>query len=120
MNTSLIGNWKLAGDTNDSSGNGNHGQQSSILVPNSSSLQIGTNDFSISARIFTEERLGDPIGDIVVKFDADRRNGFNLGLKRHSGSGTSLTNYRNVHFGIDNGYLDPEWTDCGQLVMPCS
>ncbi len=139
MSTSLIGSWKLAGDTNDSSGNGNHGQnrgadltapgpdqqpnsaarfdgqQSYILVPNSSLLQIGTDDFSISARIFTEEHVDDPIGDIMAKFDANRRNGFNLGLKRHSGSCTSLANYRNVHFGIDNGHLEPEWTDCGQL-----
>ena len=83
--------------------------------PSSSSLQIDTNDFSISARIFTEERLDDSIGDIVAKFDADRRNSFNLGLQRHSGSGTNLANYRNVHFGIDDGHLAPEWTDCGQL-----
>ena len=139
MAATLIGHWPLAGDTQDASGNGNHGhnhgadltaqgpnQQSNsaarfdghdsfILVPNSPSLQLGTDDFSIAAKIHTEALLDDPIGDLLEKFDPDQRRGFNLGLKRHSAACSSLANYRNVHFGIDNGHVDDQWTDCGQL-----
>ena len=139
MNPTLIGHWPLAGDTQDCSGHGNHGRdqgavgtapgpdqspngaarfdgrESHILVPNSPSLQLGTDDFSISAKVYTEAQIDDPIGDIMAKFDPDRRRGFNLGLKRHSAACTSLANYRNVHFGIDDNHRDPEWTDCGQL-----
>ena len=138
MDSSLIGHWKLAGDTQDSSGSENHGQnrgadltapgptgepnsaarfdgrESSIVIPNSQSLQFGTDDFSIAVKVFTEKNVDDPIGDIVSKFDTENRNGFNFSVKRHS-SCTSLSNNRNLHFGIDNGHIEPEWTDCGRL-----
>ena len=138
MTAALVGHWRLAGDTLDSSGNDNHGENrgadltasgpdgkdrgaaafdgrhNSILVPDSPSLRTGTQDFSIAARIYTDAEIDDPIGDIATKFDPQSRNGFNLGLKRHSAACTSLSNYRNLQFGIDDGELDPQWTDCGQ------
>lgn len=138
MTAELIGHWCLAGDTLDSSGNGNHGENrgadltaagpdgknggaaafdghhSSILVPDSPSLRTTTQDFSIAARIYTDAEIDDPLGDIATKFDPHNRNGFNFGLKRHSAACTSLSNYRNVQFGIDDGVLDSQWTDCGQ------
>ena len=75
MDSSLIGHWKLAGDAQDSSGSENHGQnrgadltapgptgepnsaarfdgrESSIVIPNSQSLQFGTDDFSIAVKV---------------------------------------------------------------------
>ena len=133
----LIGHWPLAGDAMDASGHGNHGENrgadlgaggppglggaaafdgrgSEILVPDSPSLRTGTGDFSIAAHVYTAAEVDDPIGDIATKFDPERRNGFNLGLKRHSAACSSLSNYRNLHFGIDDGRVDPAWTDCGR------
>ena len=138
MSADLIGHWPFAGDARDISGNGNHGEnrgadlmasgpigqangsagfdgrRSEILVPGSPSLATGGEDFSIAAHIYTEANIDDPLGDIVAKFDPQQRNGFNLGFKRHSAACTSLANYRNLHFGIDDGRVDPAWIDCGQ------
>ena len=132
MKPTLIGHWPLTGDTRDVSGNGNHGdnrgadlsapdgarfdgRSSHILVPDSPSLRLGTDDFTLSARVYTERQVDDPIGDILSKYCPDQRRGFSLGFKRHSAACTSLANWRNVHFGIDAGHIDDAWTDCGQL-----
>ena len=85
----LIGHWKLAGDCQDYSGMGNHGQNHGvgleakgvdgspggaglfdgrsdyIEVPNSPSLNLGAGDFSIAVWVKTYEKLDDVIGDIV-------------------------------------------------------
>ncbi|MCH2661325.1 LamG domain-containing protein [bacterium] len=138
MTATLVGHWPLAGDTHDVSGNGNHGEnrgvdltasgpdgrdgsaavfdgrQSAMLVCDSPSLRTGSEDFALAAHIYTEAMVDDPLGDIATKFDPQRRKGFNFGLKRHSAACTSLANYRNLQFGIDDDALDPEWTDCGQ------
>ena len=131
---SLIGHWKLAGDATDSSGNGNHGadlsasgfdgrpntaagfdgRSSLILVPHTRSLDLGADDFSITARIHTDPDVDDAIGDVVSKYDPSARRGFNLNVVRHAGVVTSQSNNRNVHFGIDNGVVDSEWTDRGR------
>lgn len=42
------------------------------------------------------------------------RRGFNLRITHHTGVTTSQPNTRNVHFGIDNGRLEAEWTDHGR------
>lgn len=134
----LIGHWKLAGNTQDTSSNGHHGhsedvdlsapgpdglahgaarfngKKSRIIVPDSPSLHLGTDDFTVCAKIFTEPQIDDSIGDIITKFDPTQRRGFNLGFKRHSAACNSLANYQNLHFGIDNGQLDATWTDCGR------
>ncbi|NKB66113.1 MAG: hypothetical protein GKR89_03545 [Candidatus Latescibacteria bacterium] len=132
MQPSLIGHWPLSGDAQDHSGQGNHGDNrganldasdgarfdgrtSHILVPDSPSLQLGPDDFSISAQVYTQAQVDDPLGDILSKFCPDQRRGFSLGFKRHSAACTSLANYRNLHFGIDAGHIDDTWTDCGQL-----
>jgi hypothetical protein len=135
MDNSLAGHWKLAGDLLDSSGNQNHGEgydmdvdasdreststefngrSSFISIPKSESLLPGTGDFSICAFVHTEKSIDDPIGDIVSCFDPISRRGFNLNVKRHSAAPGSLSNYRNVHFGIDNGDTSSTWQDCGR------
>ena len=138
MEPTLVGHWKLAGDVDDHSGNENHaenqgadlsatgpdgqvgmaaafdGRTSFLSIGKSASLQLGESDFTVSAIIHTEPSVDDPIGDIVGNFDADERRGFNLNVKRHSAAASSLSNYRNLQFGIDNGTATPEWTDCGR------
>jgi len=134
----LIGYWKLGGDCQDYSGRGNHGQNHGadltaagpggqpgtaapfdgrdafIEVAPSPALDLGTGDFSISVWIHTEEVLDDVLGDLVSQYDPGRRRGFNFSLKNHAGMTSSQSNYRNVHFGLDDGKIDPAWTDCGR------
>lgn len=138
LDDGLVGYWKLAGDCKDYSGNDNHGtchgvlldgagpdgtrgqaalfngRDSYIEVPHSSSLDFGTDDLSISLWVKTHDSLDDVIGDILSKFDPDRRRGINFGVIHHAGSTSSQSNYRNVQFGIDDGRTEQEWTDCGQ------
>jgi hypothetical protein len=90
----LIGHWKLAGDTKDSSGLGNHGENHGadltapgpdgkpngaarfdgkkvyIQVPASKSLNLGTNDFTLAVWAHTDEKLDDVLGDVVSKCNA--------------------------------------------------
>jgi hypothetical protein len=139
MTAVLLGHWPLAGDTLDVSGNGKHGENrgadltavgltgrvstaaafdgrnSEILIPDNALFRTGMRDFSLTTHIYTEAEVDDPLGDIASKYDAEHRNGFTLGLKRHSAACASLANYRNVHFGIDDARVDAAWTDCGQL-----
>ena len=92
MEPTLIGHWRLAGDAEDASGNGHHGQNwgadlqapgpagqangaaafdgraSFIVVPHRPSLQLGTDDFSLSVNVYSEEHVDDSIGDIAAKF----------------------------------------------------
>lgn len=133
----LIGHWKLAGDTKDSSGQGNHGtnhgarldapgpdgrpnsaasfdgRKAYIQVPASKSLSLGTGDFTLAAWVHTDDKLDDVLGDLVSKFDPAARRGFNWCIKNGAGMTNSQANYRNVHFGIDAG-SEPKWNDRGR------
>ncbi len=131
-----LAHWKLEGDFLDASGNQNHGKNhdvsftniggqtaarfdgrsSWIEVMSSSSLQIGTNDFSITAwvRLPDETEQDDVYGDILSQFDPRTRRGFNLRITHNAGLTTSQANSRNVHFGVDNGQLEAGWTDHGR------
>jgi len=134
----LIAHWKLAGDAKDHSGNENHGRSHGvdfcapgpdgkvggaagfdglsdyIEVPHSKSLQLSTGDFSVSVWVHTEKDLDDVVGDIVSKFDPAGRTGFNFSIQNYAGVTCAQSNYRHVHFGIDAGRIDAEWTDCGR------
>ena len=134
----LIGHWKLTGDAKDSSGNNNHGRNhgvdlkaigpdgkasgaagfngrnSYIEVPHSKSLQLGQGDFSMATWVHTEKKLDDAIGDIVSKFDPHSRTGINFSLQNNAGVASAQSNYRHLHFGIDAGKIDSQWTDCGR------
>ena len=126
----LIGHWKLTQNCEDSSGNKNHGinhgvlwdeerkavfngRDSFIEVPHTELLALGSADFSICALVQTEKDTADVIGDIGSKFDYEARKGFNFNIKTHTGMCSNQTNFRNVHFGIDNAVADEKWTDCG-------
>ena len=91
---SLVGYWPLRGDCLDHSGHGlngiNHGvklessefdgRSAYIEIPNAAALAFAGGDFSIAAEIYTEKGLDDCLGDIVSKFAATDRRGFNLTL----------------------------------------
>ena len=135
----LVGHWTLVGDVLDHSASGNHGRghsldlmaagpegtsgraarfdgrSSYVEIPNSASLQFGTHEFSISLWVHTEEELGDVLGDLLSKYDPDIRKGFNFSIQNYAGVTSSQSNYRHVHFGMDNGADAAEWIDHGQL-----
>lgn len=126
----LIGHWPLTSDGRDHSdvGHATHahrvafendgalfnGRDSEIRVSDHPALALGANDFTISAHVHTEETLSDVIGDIASKFDPIARRGFNFNIVEHQGMATCQANYRNVHFGIDDGKQDDGFTDCGR------
>jgi hypothetical protein len=137
----MLGRWRLSREVSDSSGRGNHGRNhgaeltasgpkgepstaarfdgktSWIEVPANSSLGVGVHDFSVAAWVHVsgDDELDDGYGDIVSQYDPETRRGFSLSITHNSGVTSNQSNTRNVHFGIDNGQLDAEWTDHGQV-----
>lgn len=126
----LIGHWPLTGDGKDRGPFGHasavrnvrfasdaahfNGCDAMIRVGDHLSLKLGTRDFTVSAHIHTEAHSGGVIGDILGKFDPVTRRGFNLAVVDHQGTATCQGNYRNVHFGIDDGRQNYELVDCGR------
>jgi outer membrane protein assembly factor BamB len=133
----LVGHWKLAGDTKDYSGNGNHaknhgvdlkptgpdgrpggaglfnGRDSFLEVPASPSLKLGKSDFSVAAWVYTNRDLDDVPGDIVSQYDPVRRRGLHLTLKSNAGVTFNQANDRHLQFGIDDN-RETAWVDCGR------
>ncbi|MCC6126996.1 MAG: hypothetical protein IT426_18715 [Pirellulales bacterium] len=132
----LLGHWKLLGDCRDYSEKGNHGtgknvdftegpdgsargaasfngRDGYIEIPDAESLHLGKTDFSLAAWVKPETVMRGIFGDIVSKFDAAKRRGFNFHLAGSSSGYSSMCDARHVHFGIDDGYLGP-WEDCGK------
>jgi hypothetical protein len=123
----LIGHWKLQGDCRDYSGNGNDGvnhgvelnsgafdgEHAYIEVPASKSLKLGTGDFSICARIYTEKQLDDIVGDLLDKYDPAARRGITLSINSSAGGFQSQGTDRHIYFGIDNAQAS-DWQDCGR------
>lgn len=124
----LVAHWPLALDARDTSGNGHHGRNRGVRftadgaqfdgragyieVPDHPALQLGTGDFTITARIHTERDLDDVVGDIASKYDPVARRGFTFGVKTNAVT-FSQANDRHLQFGIDNGRTG-EWQDCGR------
>ncbi|MHB1455545.1 MAG: LamG-like jellyroll fold domain-containing protein [Armatimonadota bacterium] len=130
-NSKLIGYWKLQGDCTDHSGAGNNGvnhnvdlsdgnsagfkgTDSCIEIPNSHSLELGKGDFSISAWIKCESGAR-VVGDIVSKFDSKSRTGLNFHIPSSASGHSSVSDTRNILFGIDAG-VEGQWEDCGRPV----
>jgi len=93
------------------------GIDSVIEVADHPDLHWGRGDFSIALWLHTRSGAdgGDIVGDLVSKFDPDTRRGLNLIVSTHTGvTQTTQSNYRQLQFGIDDGHLDPAWTDCGR------
>jgi len=94
-----------------------NGTGSPIELTDPDELRFGTGDFSIALWLHTKSGAegGDNIGDLVSKFDPDTRRGWSLIASTHTGvTQTTQSNYRHLQFGIDDGHLDPAWTDCGR------
>lgn len=131
-----IAHWKLAGDARDSGSSGLHGENHGvkfetlkpgparpvgvfggrgefISVPHAKPLGLGAGDFSISLWLHTDKDLDDDLGDLVSKFDPASRTGFHLSLRNNTGTTNSLSNQRQLQFGIDNG-TEPVFTDVGR------
>ena len=127
---SLVAHFPLTADAVDISGTGLRGdargvafrdgaawfdgRNAQIEVPDHDALHLAAKDFTICASIRTEQVLDTVLGDILCKYDSAARKGFNVGLMNYSGVTSSSANWRNLFFGIDNGKLDAEWTDCGR------
>jgi len=91
------------------------GERSIIRIPNSPALKLGADPFTISAWVHTDGTTTDVPGDILSQYDPATRTGFHLGIYTHGGVTNSQSNSRQLHFGIDQGILEPEFTDHGQL-----
>ncbi len=135
----LVGHWPLRDDTQDASssklktiatgidfGEGADtrgqirgarfdGRTSIVEVAPVDHLKLGTTPFSISLWAHTDEDLGDTLGDLVSCYDSKERRGFHLGIYNHGGVTNSQPNSRQVHFGIDQGRVENEFTDHGRL-----
>lgn len=128
LGVGLIGHWPFDKDCEDHSDSGLtvrpvnvaldaegarfNGLDSCMLVQDHPALRLGTGDFSVAVWIQTD---GDVVGDILCRFDPDARRGFGLSVVTNSGvTSTAQANYRNLHFGIDQGRSDANWRDEGR------
>lgn len=125
----LLAHWPLDADARDASGNNLHGtaygvrftgrgaefdgRSSRIEVPSSPALEFGTRDFTIAAEVELEADLDDLAGGILMKYDPARRRGLVLAM-RESSVTTAQANFRNLHFGIDDGRGGENWADEGR------
>ena len=128
----LVAHWKLDGDCRDGLGNhhGNsrrltfeqgvdsraggaavfNGTDSTIEVPDADDLNFGMEPFSILLWLKLKEEMNSAPGDIISKFDAPLRRGFNLSLLGNSSGYSSYGDREGLHFGIDNG-ISGSWLD---------
>ena len=122
-NRALIAHWPLAGNSEDAC-KGHHGVQRNVLctkgpggkpntaalfngrdslieVTDASVLQLGCDEFSISAWIKCAKPMCGAFGDVLSKFDAGRHCGLNLWVSGGSASYSALSETRHIHAGID-------------------
>ncbi|MEZ6054220.1 MAG: LamG-like jellyroll fold domain-containing protein [Planctomycetaceae bacterium] len=92
-----------------------NGVTSQIEIPSGVSPALGTDDFTIAVWVNVDDATGDLPGEILSQYDASTRTGFRLGIDSRPGVTSSQANWRNVHFGIDNGSTPGDWTDHGRL-----
>ena len=131
----LIAHWKMDGDCQDAVGvhhgedhgvkfvegrDGRpqgaaqfNGEDSFIEVSDDEDLHFETREFSIALWVNLAEDLTSVIGDLLTKYDPDRRKGFNFGIKGSSPAYCSMSDAKNLHFGIDNA-INGSWLDCGR------
>jgi hypothetical protein len=91
------------------------GRRSVLEAADHPTLRFGTGDLTVAAWVRSDLPDTDVVGDIVSKFDPQRRRGAVLSIVTNGGvTSTAQANYRHLHFGIDDGRVDPAWTDCGR------
>lgn len=102
------------------------GVSSHIEVDDHPEIRFNDTDFSLSLWLHTQDSSGggDIVGDLISKFDPDKRRGMNLICSTHTGvTQTTQSNYRHLQFGVDCANLSPQWIDCGRpgnAVMVCA
>lgn len=78
--------------------------------------RLNTDDaMTIAAWVHTETHLPGVVGDIASKFDFARRCGWTLGVIDNQGVASSQANYRNLHWGMDDGGMPGRFTPTGAL-----
>ncbi len=92
-----------------------NGRTSQVEIPVETAPALGTGEFSIAVWVNVDDARDDLPGEIISQYDPDTRKGFRLGIDSRPGVTSSQANWRNVHFGIDNGSMPGEWTDHGRL-----
>jgi len=134
MSAPLLAHWPLAGHARDLAGahhgtaqgvtwtdgpdgraNGAalfDGREAVITVPDAPTLQLAGAPFTVSGWFRCPGPMRGAWGDLLSKFDAERRCGLNLWLGGSSGSYCSFGDNRHLHAGIDDGYLGA-WRDHG-------
>jgi hypothetical protein len=90
------------------------GQDDWLEVPAADALKRGTKDFTVSLSVNIDGNIDDLPGDLLSQFDPVKRRGFNLSVKQHAAT-ASQANTRTLHFGIDNGQIESQWTDHGRV-----
>ena len=92
-----------------------NGRTSVLTLDAKQAPDWGTRPFTITARVHIADVLDDVPGDIMSHYDPVSRRGFHLSIVDAAGVTSSQSNLRTLHFGIDNGQSDSEWTDHGRL-----
>jgi hypothetical protein len=79
-----------------------------LEVADGPALALGQADFSIALWVNPRRPLARIPGDLVNKWDAPRRRGFNLHLSGSSSGYSSISDSCYVHFGVDDALNGPE------------
>ena len=87
------------------------GNDSWIEVPIAENIAAESNSFSISVWVNLENNSGEVPADIISQYNPENQEGFNLSLKTNAVT-TSLANFNQVHFGIDDNHASP-WKSHG-------
>ncbi len=127
----LVAHWKLSGDARDASGHERHGvnhgaslqppaaqfdgRDDRIEIPRDVAPRLGTGEFSLALWARLEPDAVDVPGTLLSQWDPAHSRGFQFGISHHAGVTTNQSNQRQVHFGINQGRVEPNWTDHGQL-----
>ena len=125
-----VAHWPLTIDARDAGSQGIHsvahnvqftkagatldGRASWIEAPDSDVLRFGSGDFTVSAYVEIPAALDDVVGDVVSKFDAQKRRGFQLSIVTNAAASSGTSNRCQVQFGIDDDYRDADWRDEGR------
>lgn len=144
-NLPLIAHWPLRGNAGDAGGRHHgaardvqwvagpdgspgaaalfNGKGSAVEVADAPELQLGGEDFSISAWVKCARPMRGVFGDVLSKFDGERRCGLNLWVAGSSAGYSSMGDSRHVHAGIDDAFMG-EWKDHGRPaadnpLIPC-
>lgn len=87
------------------------GNDSWIEIPEYENMAFEEKDFSVSVWINQAKEAAEVSSDIISQFNEQNQEGFNLSLKTNAVT-TSLANFNQVHFGIDDNHYS-RWKNNG-------